>query len=124
MTRSRGPATAAFAAVAVLSLVVLFSPRGPSPASGLGHLDKVVHLTLFALLAATARWRFGPAPAVLLAVCAYAPLSELVQGLALPGRQADWYDGVADLTGVALGWLLASRLLRAPDDRPRATASR
>ena len=124
MSRSRRPATAAFALVAAVSLVVLFSPDDAAPASGVPHLDKVVHLTLFALLAATARWRFGPAPAVLLAVCAYAPLSELVQGLALPGRHADWHDVVADLVGVTAGWLLASRLLQRRAGRPRAAASR
>ena len=106
------PATAAFAVVAVVSLVVLFSPSSPGPSWGFPHLDKVVHLTLFALLAATARRRFGGLPAVLVAVCAYAPVSEVVQGLALPERTSDWHDVVADLIGVALGWLLAARLPR------------
>ena len=112
MPSNRGRATAAFAAVAVLSLVVLFSPSSPSPSWEFPHLDKVVHVSLFALLAGTARWRFGALPAVLLAVAAYAPLSELVQGYVLPERSADWHDVVADLSGVLLGWLVASRLLR------------
>jgi ABC-type multidrug transport system ATPase subunit len=102
-------ATAALVAVVLLSLYVLFTPRtggdGLFPGS-----DKVVHLVLFALLAGTTRARFGPAVAGLAAVAAYAPLSELVQGLLLPTRSGDLWDVVADLLGVAAGWMLARRL--------------
>ena len=95
----------------LLSLVVLFAPRGdgvaPFPQS-----DKLVHATLFALLAGTARWRFGALGLVLTLVCVYAPLSEVVQWLLLPHRDGDWHDAAADLAGVALGWLAAARLLR------------
>ena len=94
----------------LLSLYVLFTPR----AGGEGlfpYADKVVHLALFALLAATTRWRFGARPAGLWAVAAYAVVSELVQGLLLSTRSGDAYDVVADLAGVAVGWLLAARLL-------------
>ena len=93
----------------LVSLVVLFSPTdgGVSP---FPNADKVVHVTLFAVLAATTRWRFGPVPSFLLAVAAYAPLSEVVQALALPGRSGDPRDVVADLAGVGAGWLLARRL--------------
>ena len=100
-----------FALVVGLSLVVLFAPSGDG-AAPFPQADKVVHLTLFALLAGTARWRFGPALVVLAVVAAYAPLSEVVQALALPHRDGDWHDAAADLAGVVLGWLLASRLLR------------
>ena len=112
MAASRG-ATAAFGAAALLSLVVLFAPSdgGPPP---FPQSDKLVHLALFALLAGTARWRFGPLAAVLAAVCAYAPASELLQAYALPDRHGDLLDVLADLTGVALGWLLAGRLARRP----------
>ena len=97
-------------AVAV-SAVVLFAPSdgGAAPFPG---SDKVVHLLLFAGLAATTRWRFGSAIAGLAAVAAYAPLSELVQGLLLSGRSGDPVDVVADLCGVALGWTAARRLRR------------
>lgn len=76
------------------------------------HADKVVHATLFALLAGTGRWRFGAAPVVLAAVCAYAPASEVVQGVLLPERGGNVRDVAADLVGAGLGWLLAGRLLR------------
>ncbi len=94
----------------LLSLYVLFTPTTAGPSLFEGS-DKVVHLGLFALLAATTRWRFGPATAALAAVAAYAVVSEVVQGALLSTRSGDLYDVVADLLGVALGWLLAGRLL-------------
>lgn len=93
----------------LLSLYVLFTPRTGGDGLFYGS-DKVVHLVLFGLLAATTRWRFG---AGLWLVAVYAPASELVQGLALPTRSGDPYDVVADLLGVLLGWMLAGRVLRA-----------
>jgi VanZ family protein len=96
--------------VVALSLYVLFTPR----AAGDGlfpYADKVVHALLFAALAGTTRWRFGPVVAGLAAVAAYAVVSELVQGVLLSSRSGDPYDVVADLLGAAAGWLLATRLL-------------
>ena len=97
--------------MALLSLYVLFSPaqRGPQPFEG---SDRVVHLVLFLLLAATTRWRFGTRPAWLVLLAGYAVLSEVVQGVALAGRSGDAADAVADLLGVALGWVAAARLPR------------
>ena len=92
----------------LVSLVVLFAPS--SGGSGPPGSDKVVHLLLFGALAATARWRFGALLPALVAVAAYAPVSELVQALLLPGRSGEPLDVVADLAGVALGWRLARRL--------------
>ena len=93
----------------LVSLVVLFAPSsgGAPPFAG---SDKAVHLLLFAALAATARWRFGALLPALVAVAAYAPVSELVQALLLPGRSGDLLDVGADLAGVALGWTLARSL--------------
>ncbi len=95
----------------VLSLVVLFAPRSVGTPVFPGA-DKVVHLLLFAALAATTRWRFGPAGAGLGAVAAYAVLSEVVQASMLADRSGDAYDVLADLLGTAAGWLLARRLAR------------
>ena len=93
----------------VVSLVVLFAPSGGG-ASPFPGSDKVVHLLLFAALAATTRWRFGPVVVGLLVVAAYAVLSEVVQGLALPRRSGDVLDVLADLAGVAAGWVAAGRV--------------
>ncbi len=95
--------TVALAGVAALSLVLLFAPGGGGEPLFTGD-DKVVHLLLFAALAAAARWRCGPSTAALLAVAAYAPVSELVQAALLPSRSGDPLDVVADLVGVVLGW--------------------
>ena len=95
----------------LLSLYVLFTPSAGGPSLFEGS-DKVVHLVLFALLAATTRWRFGPVTVALGVVCAYAVASELIQGALLSSRSGDAYDVVADLLGAALGWLLAHRLTR------------
>lgn len=98
--------------MAALSLVLLFSPQQPGEPP-FQDADKVVHYLLFAALAGTARWRFGPRGRVLWAVFAYAAASELVQGALLPGRSGDVVDLLADAAGAALGWLLARRRLRA-----------
>jgi VanZ family protein len=94
----------------LLSLYVLFAPDS-SAAPRFSGSDKVVHLALFALLAGTARWRFGPLRAVVIAVLAYAALSEVVQRLLLEHRSGDLRDLLADAIGVAIGWVVAGRLL-------------
>ena len=98
----------AFGVVAVLSLVVLFAPSGDG-AAPFPQSDKLVHATLFLLLAWSARRCFGAGLPVLLAVAAYAPLSEVLQGVLLPDRDGNAYDVLADLVGTAAGWLLAAR---------------
>lgn len=101
-------ATAAFVTVLLLSLVVLFSPRTPSE-QGIPHLDKVVHATLFALLAATTWWRFPAHRLGLLAVLVYAGLSEVVQATVVTSRDGDVRDFSANVLGVLVGWYLARR---------------
>ncbi|MET4078368.1 VanZ family protein [Janibacter sp. UYMM211] len=106
--------------VAVLvQLVVLYDP---SPAGGgdIPFADKVVHALVFGMPVALAGWarvRWGWVAAV---IAVHAPVSEIVQGLALPTRSGDPFDVVADLVGVALGALVACRLSRvsgAPSSR-------
>jgi hypothetical protein len=95
----------------VVSLVVLFAPSSGGAGSPFPESDKVVHLLLFAGLAATTRWRFGPSLSGLAAVAVFAVLSELVQAGVLPSRSGDPLDVVADLAGTALGWVLVGRAL-------------
>ena len=122
MPTGKRSASVAFGVAVLLSLVVLFAPSGdgvqPFPQS-----DKLVHLALFALLAGTARWRFGALLAVLAAVSAYAPASELLQALVLPHRDGDWRDAAADLVGVAAGWLVAGRLPGRSHPAPASTSA-
>jgi VanZ family protein len=102
-------ATYAFVAVVLLSLVVLFWPRTPSE-QAIPNLDKLVHATLFALLAATTWWRFAAHRFGLVAVLAYGALSEVIQSVVLSSRDGDVRDFCADAAGALLGWLLAKRL--------------
>lgn len=69
---------------------------------------------LFLLLAATARWRFGAAAGVLIAVLAYAALSEVIQAQLLARRSGDLLDVAADAAGALAGWRLARRWTERP----------
>jgi hypothetical protein len=94
----------AFGAAVAVQLIVVYSPQGPGGPQVPG-LDKVVHLLIFAgpvlaALMAGLRW-----PWVLGIFAAHAPVSELTQHFALPHRTGDPWDMVADLVGVALGYL-------------------
>lgn len=89
--------------VFLASLDILFWPHQQGP-SVFHHVDKIIHGSLFAAVAASAGWLFRPRWRVLALVAAYAPFSELVQWTLLPGRSGDWHDIAADLTGTAVGW--------------------
>lgn len=84
------------AAVALQSLLLYL------PASGEGSLpvgvDKVAHAGMFGGVAILALVAGLPWLPVLLA--AYAPISELLQGLPVVDRDPDWRDIVADITGI------------------------
>ncbi len=99
-----------FVVVLLASVYILFAPSPAGP-QGPPGADKVVHLLLFGLLAATARWRFGRPGVVLTTVLGYAALSELVQALFLPHRSGDLRDLVADAAGALLGGALTGRAL-------------
>ncbi len=92
-----------FPVAVLVSLVVLFAPTAPGD-GGVEGLDKVVHALLFALLAACTRWRFGRG---LLAVLAYAVVSELLQDVLPIARDGNVADALADGMGAVAGWVLA-----------------
>ena len=104
-------ATAAFVAVVLLSLVVLFAPRTPSE-HAIPNLDKVVHAVLFLLLAATTWWRFAGHRVGLLAVVVYGAVSEVIQATVITSRDGDVRDFLADAAGALLAWLAVSRWAR------------
>lgn len=95
--------------VVLASLYMLFWPDPAGGGARLPGADKVVHVVLFALLAATARWRFGAGRWLLGVVVGYAVASEVVQANLLPGRSGDVYDVLADVAGAVVGWHLAGR---------------
>jgi VanZ family protein len=104
-----------FAVAALVSLAVLFAPADDVPASPPG-VDKLVHLLLFAALAASGRWAGARAGVLGGLLVVYAAVSEVVQGLSALERSASVADWVADVAGVAaglLGWAWAARRGRA-----------
>ena len=98
-----------FALVVLLSLWMLFSPGSTVP-SGPPYSDKVVHTLLFAALAWTGL-RAGLRPAALLvALAAYAGVSEVLQSVLPIHRDGDVADAAVDLAGILLGTVVARRL--------------
>jgi len=98
---SRG--TVAFAVVAVVAqLLVLYWPvvtvEGP-----VSWTDKVVHLVAFAVPTYAVGRALRSVRAAVVIFAVHAPLSELVQHYAMPGRTGDVWDAAIDLVGVALG---------------------
>ena len=102
---------ASFGVVVIVSLFVLFLPNDDVPSGFPPGTDKLIHGALFAALALTGR-RAGVRTAWLLPTLAlYAIVSEVVQAVPALGRSASAWDTLADVVGIALGWLLA-RLVR------------
>ncbi len=87
-----------------LQLVALYAPDvagGPE----VPGFDKVIHAAIFAapalaalMLGVRARWALG-------VLVVHAPISELIQTLALSHREGDPFDVLADIGGVLLGGL-------------------
>jgi VanZ family protein len=110
-------ARGAFAVSVLVSLAVLFAPPSDVPSSPPG-VDKIVHFSLFAVLAVTGRWA-GVGRSVLAGILVlYAAVSELLQGTDLVDRDASLGDLVADSAGVVVG-LLLWQLLASRGVRPR-----
>lgn len=109
-------ARGAFAVAALVSLAVLFAPPSDVPSSPPG-VDKLVHATLFAALAFTARWSGVGRAVTAGALIGYAAASEVIQGTDLVGRDASVGDWLADTVGVLLGLLLWRSATRAAPAR-------
>ena len=91
-----------FIASLVVQVAVVYAPSAPG-AGELHGIDKVVHVAVFALPAASGLMA-GLRPSWLLCLLAlHAPVSELLQHVALPHRDGDVGDVLADLTGVVAG---------------------
>ncbi|SHN45674.1 hypothetical protein [Cryptosporangium aurantiacum] len=110
--KARRSGQASFVVVIVISLFVLFLPNDDVPSGFPPGTDKLVHGALFAALALTGS-RAGVRAAWLLPTLAlYAVVSEVVQAAPALNRSASPWDALADVIGIALGWLLARRLAR------------
>lgn len=91
----------------VVQLVVVYAPSGGG-AAPFPNFDKLVHVTVFALPVLFALLARLPLVPVVAVMALHAPVSEVVQATLLPHRSGDPRDAVADLTGVALGVLVAT----------------
>lgn len=99
---------AVLALVVVANLALLYWPRTVDT-GGPPHLDKVAHLVSFAAVA-WAGTRAGVPTVVLVPLLVlHAVSSEVVQARLLAGRSGDPADVAADLAGVLLGILAATR---------------
>jgi hypothetical protein len=93
-----------FGIAVAVQLIAVYAPSGPS-GPAINGFDKLVHLSIFfvpslaaLMIGIRARWALG-----ILAL--HGPVSELIQHFALPQRNGDVFDAVADLSGVLLGGL-------------------
>ena len=105
-----------FAVIVLVSLVVLFTPGRDVPA-GPDGVDKVVHIGLFAALAASGRYAGLGARLLLPALAGYGALGEVLQSLPFVARStslADWVADVVGLTAGYLGWVAAMRARSVP----------
>lgn len=98
-------AWAAFAVAVAINLYGLYVPSQPGPPMFPGF-DKVAHVGSFALVMLTGLLAGLRARPLGLVLVIHAVLSEILQGTLLPDRSGDVVDVVADLAGIALGWLL------------------
>lgn len=100
-----------FGLALLASAAILFAPGSDVPPSPPG-VDKLVHGSLFAVLALTGVWAGIRSRWFGFALVTYAGVSELIQ--MLPGLQRDgsFGDFAADVAGVLLGFLLWFALLR------------
>lgn len=89
----------------VVQVSGLYSQTMPGPQGGPPGLDKVGHLTAFAVPAALA-WLLG-ARWLVVGLVLHALVSEPVQGWVAPLRRPDVWDAVTNLAGVAAGVAVA-----------------
>jgi VanZ family protein len=107
-TRGMLTGLAPFAAVVLVSLVVLFAPQSATPSTLPPGTDKVIHMALFAALAWTGRRAGLPVVGLAIGLVTYAVGSEVLQGALPIGRSPDAVDAVVDTVGIAVG-LIAAR---------------
>lgn len=82
----------------------LYAPSLPDVGvDGIPFVDKIGHIIIFAL-ATWALLRVFDLRLVMALMVVQLVVSEVVQGLFLPGRSGDIGDAIADAVGIAVGW--------------------
>ncbi|PMB98458.1 hypothetical protein CJ198_03700 [Brevibacterium luteolum] len=102
-TRARKWTWSTFAAVFFVHLFLLYSPSS-GMASPFAGFDKLMHAVGFTALT-TPLLLLGFRPlATMLAMSAYAAISEFIQAFAVPGRSGEFGDWIADCLGILLAF--------------------
>jgi VanZ family protein len=98
----------------VALMVVLAAAFRPQPLPQVvDGLDKVLHCLAFLFLSITFLFSFPRKTFVCLLVSvSLAAIIELGQGWLLPARTASWYDFLADMVGIGLGFVFVWCLQR------------
>ena len=95
-----------FVAIFAVVSVLFFWSSPPSGPSGVTHLDKVVHFGLFFIVAASLHYAFRFPYWVSIAILTlYGITIEVIQ-YHIPGRGADVWDVVADVSGAVSFFIL------------------
>lgn len=79
--------------------------------------DKIAHLSSFALVTAALLAARLPMKWVVAANLVHAAISEIVQGLWIPGRSGDWRDLLADSVGIAMAAIVFALARRSERNR-------
>ena len=80
------------------------------------HVDKIAHFTMYFILQLLLMWQFDEIKTgrfqirILLLVCAYGILLELIQKYFLVDRFFESYDIIANITGAFMGIILFHRI--------------
>jgi len=94
-----------FALLLGISLAMFLTPGDDVPQGGPD--DKVVHALIFVALAVAGRWARIPWLALGIGLAAYAAVTEVLQATLPINRDGNVPDFLADVTGIAIGLLLA-----------------
>ncbi len=100
--------------VGVYSLFIVWASLRPAGTGGaIPHLDKLLHLLVYAFLAfgMALAWSKLSKMKVFWACVAFGGIMELAQGLIGVGRMASLWDGLANSLGAALGVYIASLIM-------------
>jgi VanZ family protein len=106
-------------AVVVYMTWIFYAALGPPPSGPeIPHLDKLMHALSWGFMAFLCAQAW-PELRLLhwLLPAAHGALTEVLQGLMVQGRHAEWLDFIADLVGIACGCALvayARRRSRSP----------
>lgn len=100
--------------VGAYGLVLIWASLRPAGTGGaIPHLDKVLHLLVYAFLACgvALAWPKLSKMKVFWACVAFGGLMELAQGVTSVGRTASFMDGLANSLGAALGVFITSFMM-------------